>query len=312
MVARFAPTIFNGKGVALKTISDLLIAHRKTALQGEIALDDSIPESMREMLLDTARKQLKDSYQTTLICAKFTPEPDYIGVQVVSCGDSGFFAFSPKGELLMTSLVDEKEGVSNNTIPFTLDTELLTKVAGSLSEFPDLAKEQRISNPERWLVCKPICSCGKSDSKDVLLLDSEDLLLVPRYLAAIPLDPQYRDFRRFRYSRFIRRVESPQQPTKLRLDSQGNATAVLPDHFYSGGWETFDDKFPRETSFLLCSDGFYRAFEEPAEIWDWLKRNEERLASRQEKKELLKDIHQRLQQKTGDDDVSLIWLSPKS
>ncbi len=318
IVSQFAPVIFNGKNVALKTLSDLLTAHRKTALQAGITLDASIPDSMKEMLRDTARRQLKDSYQTTLVCAKFQPKESYIDARIVSCGDSGFFAFSPDGELLLTNLADKPEkaaGQSPSQIPFMPDAELLTKVMGELSDYPELASEERISNPDNWLVCRPICSCGEAGSREtpVLWLDSEELLLVPKYLTSTPRDPKYRDFRRFHYSRFIRRVSSAsRESSKLQLDMRGNTTAVLPDHFYTGQWDRFDDRFPRETHFLLCSDGFYRGFEDSAQIWDWLKTHEDRLSTKHGRKELLADLHCRLHQKSGDDDISFIWLSPKS
>jgi len=314
IVSQFAPTIFNGKNASLKTLSDLLTAHRKTVLQTEITLDPSIPASMGDMMRDAAKQQLKNSYQTTLVCAKLQPEADYIDTRIVSCGDSGFFAFSPSGELLLTNLADEKQAASRSAIPFARDVELLTKVVGELSDHPTMADEARIPNPRNWLVCEPVCSCGETASQEtpMLWLDSEELLLVPKYLTSTPRDPHYRDLRRFRYSRFIRRVSSPQKATSLKLNTQGNATAVLPDHFYAGEWDSLEDRFASDTNFLLCSDGFYRAFEEPAQIWDWLKRNENKLHTKQEKMQLLAGLHKRLHEKCGDDDISFIWLSPKN
>jgi serine/threonine protein phosphatase PrpC len=62
---------------------------------------------------------------------------------------------------------------------------------------------------------------------------------------------------------------------------------------------------------LLCSDGFYDAFKNLGEMFDWLRHHQAELSDAETDKELLlEEIHTRLKQTKGDDDVSFIWLSP--
>ena len=324
IVSEFAPVIFNSKTANLKTLSDLLVSKRKTAIDVGVTVDASMPDTMKRVVLDATQHKLRYSYQTTLVAAKFLPSENYINVRTVSCGDSGLFTFSSNGELLTTNMLNAEGHIgkidqsSGKKIPFGPGSELVTKVIGTLSDYPNLVKQSKKLNPNNWLLCKPVCSRnsneGKPESEKTakLWLRPTDLLLAPKYLATKPLDPQYQDFRSLPFSKLIRRITSSHiDGLEFHLDLQGNTTNVLPDHYYTGQWEYEEEKFPTDTSFLLCSDGFYRRFPKSDQMWRWLRTNQKKLSLEKQKEELMFDLHDQLNQKSGDDDISFIWITPK-
>lgn len=309
----------------LKIVADLLYANRSAALKRGVVVDSSISASMKEVVQEAAKQSLKHSFQTTLIATRFDVQSSFVSVKCLSCGDSGFFAFSSKGQMMTTNLVDlerhpeQYHQPQSTTIPFSPGCELLTKTMGCLSEFPNLEMYKEINNPDKWLLCSAIClcdtpvDCGEPNAFPTMYLKPNELLVIPRYLLTKPKDPDHQEFGRLYYSQFIRRLSCPAiTNTDIRFDGQGNTTFVLPDHYDSGNWESFEDKFPRDTSFLLCSDGFYRAFLSPSDMWEWLKTNEKGLLNKAKRRKLLKDLHLKLNHTCGDDDISLIWITPKN
>ena len=87
-------------------------------------------------------------------------------------------------------------------------------------------------------------------------------------------------------------------------------TQVLPDHF------TTDEISVREdvdsgTHVVLCSDGFYDAFRTPGELFDWLLEHEGHFRTDQAKV-VIGELHERLDKRVGDDDVSFIWLCARA
>lgn len=82
-------------------------------------------------------------------------------------------------------------------------------------------------------------------------------------------------------------------------------TQVLPDHF------TTDELVLRRevdsgTHVVLCSDGFYDAFGTPGELFDWLVVHEDDFRSQRDGP--IEELHERLDRRIGDDDVSFLWL----
>jgi len=326
IVSRCSPLILNNDvNKNLQTIADLLIAHRNLAIKKGVKAAGSIAESMRVILEEAAKENLKKSFQTTLVCAGFEQQRKNILAKILSCGDSGFFAFSPNGQLLLSNLlkVDETSiepgDGENRKICFSPGTELLVRVVGSLSKFPILAENTGISNWKSWAVCSVICLWGNSESRikpvndSALWLRPNELLLSPGYLISTAKDPIYKKFRCLGYSRFVRQLSLPAKTVSdVNFDMRGNITSVLPDHYYTGQWDYFEERFALDTHFLLCSDGFYHAFSNTAGMWEWLNSNEKNLTIRQKKKFLLNELHHKLDKKCGDDDVSFIWVRPKS
>lgn len=89
-------------------------------------------------------------------------------------------------------------------------------------------------------------------------------------------------------------------------------TAVLPDCYDE---ETnnllFDFKeYPEDIQLLLCSDGLYDGFTNFKELRDWLNEHRSELADSELHDKCLSELHHNLNQKKGDDDISLIWLRP--
>ncbi|HML73147.1 MAG TPA: protein phosphatase 2C domain-containing protein [Anaerohalosphaeraceae bacterium] len=326
IVSRCSPLILNNDvNKNIKTIVDLLMAHRNLAIKKGVKAVGVTNESMRMILEDAAKENLKKSFQTTLVCAAFERQQRNILAKILSCGDSGFFAFSPDGQLLLSNLskVDEKPVAPDNgeghKICFSPGTELLVKVVGPLSRFPMLANNTGISSLKSWAVCRTVCLWDNSKPQiktaehSVLWLQPNELLLSPGHLISATKNPVYKKLRCLNYSRFIRQLSSPAQPAAdMNFDMRGNITAVLPDHYYTGKWDYFEERFSQNTHFLLCSDGFYHAFSNTAGMWEWLKRNERNLTISLKKKTLLNELHHKLDKKCGDDDISFIWVRPKS
>lgn len=307
----------------LKTVSDYLMACRDRVIKNGVRADSSVPISIRNIVQDAARASLKQSFQTTLAAVRLESQESNIVARILCCGDSGFFAVSAIGELLFTNLKDVANTMNHNglhthnAIPYYPGSELLIKVIGTLSEFPELLKIHGQRSPNKWYVCRAVCNCGNEQALDEikdhagLYLKPGELLLIPKYLVAAPKDPEYKEFRRVHYSQFIQRaVLSGMIYSDIHFDFQGNTTAVLPDHFYTNQWTFIEERFPLDTHFFLCSDGFYRAFPDPAQMWSWLKTNENALKNKISKQKLLQTLHRQLSQTCGDDDISFIWMIP--
>jgi len=89
-------------------------------------------------------------------------------------------------------------------------------------------------------------------------------------------------------------------------------TAVLPDSYdEKTNNELFDFKeYTEDAQLLLCSDGFYDCFTNFKEIRSWLNQHQAKLKDSQTHDECLSELHHRLNQSKGDDDISFIWLYP--
>ena len=143
-----------------------------------------------------------------------------------------------------------------------------------------------------------------------LHLGPEDVLVVPKYLVEMPLDPSLAAYRRVRFSKTIRSTASA-RPVKLDLQDKSHLTAVLPDHVYAGNWTHFRERFPRDAQFVLCTDGFYSAFAEPQELWEWLTEHGTRLEAEETKEGVMAELHHRLRERQGDDDISFVWVAAR-
>jgi hypothetical protein len=136
-------------------------------------------------------------------------------------------------------------------------------------------------------------------------------LLVPTFLIERVNIPDCRQLCRFAFNTKIRPLSAmPTQGGNIDLTDKSTATAVLPDHFYTGQWKSFREAFDLDTRFLLASDGFYSAFKSPSDIWHWLKAHENRLSNDPSRESLMQDLHRRRDDSGSDDDISLIWIFP--
>jgi len=91
-------------------------------------------------------------------------------------------------------------------------------------------------------------------------------------------------------------------------------TAVLPDSFDETRTNVLleNEQYGPDVQLLLCSDGFYDAFKNFGEIYEWLHAHQQELTMAHDVNgPLLEELHTRLNQTKGDDDISFIWLLPR-
>jgi serine/threonine protein phosphatase PrpC len=332
IASQFSPVLLKGAdntGESLRALADLLVVRRLEAQHSPVQTPDSASEAMRAVLRDVAEERLAESFQTTLVAASFVQADDVILTRILTVGDSAFFAFGPDGELLVTSLaISDKFNRPDNgtetrsqgrTHGMRLDpgVELLVKVVCNASERPRMSEQADIrpGSAGNWLVCIPLDEFdrdGLSTSRfghpqSEHSLGPDDLLLVPKYLTEIPADPRYQAYRRIRCFRSVRIIGRSRWPS-VDLQRFSAVTAVLPDHFYTGKWSYSEERFPRQTEFLLASDGLYGCFSDPQELWQWFRTAAKGLTDDHGRSKLLRELHERRHGSQGDDDISFVWV----
>jgi len=104
-VVDWSPTIYSGrpKSVQLEACADFLNMRRRLAQARDLQLADSIPQALRPLLIEVAGKQLANSYQTTLIAARFAATHCGVSIDAVRCGDSALYAFTEQGKLILVT-----------------------------------------------------------------------------------------------------------------------------------------------------------------------------------------------------------------
>ena len=332
----FSPALFKGNAQErVRVLCDLLLSHRQEyMLNHQINMPNGTSEFMQQKLRNIVQNKIAFSFQTTLIAAQFETNDETVFTRIIKCGDSAFFAFSPEGELLTSSLTStsqcniESSGsvyhpLSHNPkrILFGPGRKILVQITGPLSDDQELALRAGISlkHIQNWIVCSPQDSCqdGQTEVQSLserhsVTLHLDDQLIIPKYLYGKHLTSQGTRYKLLRYSSAMKHIPRSGycsiQPT---LGGAGSSTLVLPDHFYTGDLEYYRDTFPRGTQFLLCSDGFYSAFQDWTELHTWLKSNAAVLGHIDSRRPALEQIHERLRDTKGDDDVSFIWATPK-
>ena len=326
-VTSFAPILFDGDVRArLRTICKLLTAHRREFERTDLAMPHEMPESMRLMLQAALRDKQGQSFQTTLVALRLRPGQLDVGVDILRCGDSAYMAFSGDGELLHSSFALPQENNHHGCRAlvslgwrFGPGDQILVRVEGLLDHHKRAAVNAGMDERyfRNWLICTPVDGC-REKSSDIprsrpLVVGPRDRLLVPRYLYGHQLESQGREYRCLDYSSAIRIL--PTTPPIVRADGiehRGSVTAVLPDHGCSGCYDYVEDRFPLGTHFVPCTDGFYSAFATTSEVWAWLQENRQVLANAQEREPKLTELHHRLRERGGDDDLSFVWMYPMS
>ena len=91
-----------------------------------------------------------------------------------------------------------------------------------------------------------------------------------------------------------------------------SSTMVIPDCFVSASEALFryESNLADDAEILLCSDGFYECFDSVHDIVKWLYENQSALTAEDNQK-LMETLHDKLNNKKGDDDISFIWLLPE-
>jgi serine/threonine protein phosphatase PrpC len=120
---------------------------------------------------------------------------------------------------------------------------------------------------------------------------------------------------------FIFRENGELRYNNVNLDDELDAfkhgspfTAVLPDCYDATTKNVLFDfeEFPEDVHLLLCGDGFYDGFTNFREMREWLNEHREELKNPGRGKKCLLELHDNLSKKKGDDDISFIWLRPKT
>ena len=336
LAASLVPLIFDGDvHERLKMLCDGLMLRRHECQEAPIVPAEGTPPAMQQLLTQIVREKREAAFQTTLVAAKFGVEGQTVTAHVLKCGDSAFFAFDPEGQLLSSSLAyplsphsDDKPSspsldspARTQSVRFGPGDEILVRVEGRLSEYAHWQRWAgiRLEHAGNWLVCVPVDACPDEESScqahladlQSLLLKPGDMLLVPEFLWGKSLRSAGRQYRVLRYSSTIRPLHLPQSAASINdLVKHGSTTDVLPDHFYCGCFNLFEDRFPLQTHFLLCSDGFYGGFSHWEQAWTWLQNHAAALRHEEARTAVLEQLHASLYAKSGDDDISFVWVYP--
>jgi hypothetical protein len=320
------PSVFTGDTIKrLEMLADILMKRRlELCAETPVIADGKYSPNMQKMLVDIIRQKNTSSFQTTVIAARFGSSKNSVTADIIKCGDSAFFAFSKDGSLLSSSLQFNNQpsvpASNQKQIIFGPGDEILVRVEGRLSEYKELAQQSGIK-PEyakNWLVCTPVDSCKEKCCPEknlleikALCLTEDDKLVVPEYLYGRMLASKGKHYRVLGFSSTIKAL-SPRMAeiSKAGFNGKSSATNVLPDHFYSGNFDLFKDSFPIGSNFILCSDGFYSAFDDFSDLYEWLKENEHGLGNPSDREKIMSELHLRLSKKSGDDDISFIWAMP--
>lgn len=325
LVVSFAPILFEGNAhERVRTVCELLVAHRRQFQATPLALSKDTPEVMQAMLMEALRDKQAISYQTTIAAVRLRPGASDVGIDILRCGDSAVLAFSDDGELLYSSLTHPREDKAKRRraflsggLTFGPGSQILVRVEGSLDRHEQKARVSGINERhyKNWLVCTPVdtCSGGQTESTEpsgALVVTSRDTLLVPRYLYGRQLESQGQEYRCLDYSSTIRILPAAPRAPGDGISHRGSFTEVLPDHVYSGCYDYVEDRFPQRTHFVLGSDGFYSAFATASHMWAWLQEYCIVRADTEQQQRRLEELHSRLHSNSGDDDVSFVWMYP--
>lgn len=321
ILVEFAPILFRGDMTErLAGLSDLLFTFRLNTRFEPLKSSATLP-SLQKLIENAARTKLAQAYQSTLVGACFTPVDSGICAEIVSCGDSMFAAFDPAGQPIMITPADtqtdsEPAGDINEFGP---GDNYLVKVVDNADGHEEICRTAHINtaNAGNWYICRPVELCNRSGGKPssydnrARRVGKDTVILATKHLLGKIVDPIQPEYRVLRYSDTIRVVPASGPPQQYLIYKNKSAvTAVLPDHYAAGRWEHWKENFPAATHFLLASDGFYSAFENPHQMGRWLLDHSADLGMNAQKTPLLDELHAQLHGSVGDDDISFVWIRP--
>ncbi len=99
-----------------------------------------------------------------------------------------------------------------------------------------------------------------------------------------------------------------QAAKRLRFHHPSNVTEVVPEKFLHSMLWVHEQRFLADASVLLATDGLLDAFPGPSELFDWLRVNHDNLATEEACAAPLAALHEQLQRRRGDDDISFVWV----
>lgn len=102
------------------------------------------------------------------------------------------------------------------------------------------------------------------------------------------------------------------QDASASLIHASTITEALPDSYDKSGSHILSHSqvYEKGIHILLCSDGLYDAFASFADLFSWLSENAATLRQKNEEA-VMSELHSRLGDKKGDDDISFVWLFPR-
>lgn len=316
MAVDFAPVLLhhNNCNSTWLVLRDMLLTRRIEREGFDPELNDEYTSEMRSFMTQLSRKKMATSFQTTLVACSLIAKVDHVTARFAWIGDSAFFVFNRAGDLLLSN---RRRTPNPLNLPVTgyefgPGAALICQRIGTAEDDPHLALHCGISpeNHTQWQLVKPIYKVkvrqndqqSPQDGYDHVL--DEQHLLVPNFC----LQPLGHDA----ISDLFYLAQSPsvrwQGPPRVILAEKGQATHVLPDHIQADKQQCITEVIPRDSHVMLCSDGFYSAFEHIEELWKWFVENELHLRDPTQHHHAMDQIHQTLDDTGGDDDVSLVWI----
>ena len=310
---------------ALLAISEILLAKRAEALRMPADIPSSIPTSMRAMMQRSMQEQMHDAYQTTLVAVAVNRIEEQLEFDAVVCGDSAYFCFTADGEVLATSYAEKtKADLPPNDGRFQFvryGDDLLLKVTAPLLEVDidiDAYHDADHLRLERWYVAEILdhhqgdANIAGAAQETGAWIAFDTPLLVPSYLLERRVPEHGANYQTVKFSRMLKwqsvsELSGANAPSPSLRDG-GVMTAVVPDHAVNGHWQHHRELLPRDAHVVLCSDGFYECFDQPADLLAWLTSHEGALRDTAKCEASMQSLHRLRGERQGDDDMSLIWI----
>lgn len=318
-----APMLFLGDTAErLGALCDLLVAGRLDALQAPVKISAPLP-AFRKLIADAARSKLADAFQSTFVSVCLTPADSTTSTEIIACGDSMFAAFDPSGIPLLIMPNSSRTGTADIQGPreFGPGDGYLVEILGTAAGDEKICRTAGINaaHAANWYLCRPIeLSVRKMEMPSLNHRPSRNvpdgaIFVVPKHLIGTPFSRRQTEYCVLHFSEIIRIViPSIAPPPCMSFHSKTAATSVLLDHYPAGRWNHWKEQFPADAHFLLASDGFYSAFDDATAMGRWLIENSDALCDESRQRDLVGELHPELQRRTGDDDISLVWLRPRS
>jgi hypothetical protein len=321
--ARFAPVLFAGDlPERLAAWADYLKRCRLDACRRPPPIDAAVPAVVQAMLQDVVRAKAAQSFQTTCVAARFLPNGDVVDVDFLRVGDSAFLAFAadgtprwPAGLKNQASPEQVLEGAAPE-VNVVFGDRVLVRWSAAAWSHPRVSALIPAARRASWRVGEFVMACSGAKPRwrahDTVHLAAGDLLVVPRYLTGALAHGSAGLWSCVTFSRVLRVVPAASvRVAESPFGARGVVTAVLPDDVATGRWQHSRAQFPRDTTFVLASDGLTRAFADTGAFWNWFCTHRERLARPAERAAVMEELHAHLRAHGGDDDIALVSIGPR-
>jgi len=285
----------------INVLRDLLFCERRLFRE---VVRKAQPWADNPLLAEVVDQQLDESHQCTLSAVQLSAEDNLLCVKLLQCGDSPILAFDGQGRLLMSL---GYTGVQEMSLP---DGETSYRFAS--------VRDRKIRNQvlkraglqakdaADWYVWSATNVAQLKTSNAARDRSSDQYVVVPRWLRSDGQRP-----RTLIQSPLVRWVDVETKAAQwCRLPHNGCATLVLPDDADSAAFSHHVLHLPTDTSLVLATDGLIDAFDSAPDLYQWLTRHRAAWHNPSARSQLLSQLHRKLRDRGGDDDISFIWLHP--